>query len=154
MAVSSSIWVGALVGYTASRMMDHATTWFYQRQSEASRQREDEIAPGGTLVQLGKQLGDVAGRELDDTAAGRLGLAVHRTFGMGYGMAAWALARRGLHPMAAGMAVGAAAWVLVDEGTSLPLFTAYPLESHLRGVVGHGAYGLAAGALLTVVMRD
>jgi hypothetical protein len=41
--------------------------------------------------------------------------------------------------------------VLVDEGTALPLLRAYPLESHARGVVGHGTLGLAIGVLLALV---
>jgi len=49
--------------------------------------------------------------------------------------------------------VGAAAWALVDEATALPTFTDYPVESHLRGVVGHGTFGLVAGALLSLVER-
>jgi hypothetical protein len=134
--------------------MDQATTLFYAIQTERSKQREEELAPGGTLVQLGKQLGSAAGRELSDEQAGRIGLAVHRTFGVGYGMAAAALAGRGTPPMKAGLTVGAAAWVLVDEGTALPTFTDYPVESHLRGVVGHGTLGLVLGALLALVSRD
>ncbi len=40
---------------------------------------------------------------------------------------------KGLAPfVAAGLAVGAAAWVLVDEGTTIILFRAYPLERHLQ----------------------
>jgi hypothetical protein len=148
---SPNIWVGALAGYAASRMMDHATTLFYARQTQASKDREHELAPGGTLVQLGKQLGGAVGRDLSDEAAGRVGLAVHRTFGMGYGMAAAALSARGMRPLAAGLTVGAAAWAIVDEGTALPMFSKYPVESHLRGVVGHGVYGLTAGLLLALV---
>ena len=143
--------VGALVGYAASRTMDAATTLFYARQTEGSKRREEELAPGGTLVQVGKQLGQAAGRDLSDAAAGRVGLALHRTMGMAYGVVAHALARRGMRPLAAGLTVGGAAWAIVDEGTALPTFTSYPVESHLRGVVGHGVFGLAAGALLELV---
>jgi hypothetical protein len=144
-------WVGALVGYTASRAMDQATTWFYERQSDGSKRREQELAPGGALVQVGKQLGRTLGRELDDDAAGRVGLAVHRTLGVGYGMVASALVARGKRPLAAGLMVGTAALIVVDEGMAITQFTEYPVESHLRGVVGHGAFGLAAGLLLTLV---
>jgi hypothetical protein len=149
----ANIWVGALVGYAASRTMDAATTSFYARQTEGSKLREEELAPGGTLVQVGKQLGQAAGRDLSDEAAGRVGLVVHRLMGMAYGMAANALARRGMRPLAAGVTVGSAAWAVVDEGTALPTFTSYPAESHMRGVVGHGVFGLAAGALLELIHR-
>ena len=147
------MWVGALVGYTASRTMDAATTLFYARQTDASKRREEELAPGGTLVQFGKQVGAALGRDLSDAQAARVGLTAHRTFGVTYGIIANALARRGRRPMHAGLAVGSAAWLVVDEGTALPTFTSYPVESHLRGVVGHGAFGLAAGALLSLVHR-
>ncbi|MGY1734953.1 hypothetical protein [Geodermatophilus sp. SYSU D00684] len=150
----SSLWTGALAGYAASRTMDAATGWFHGRQSVESRRREEEIAPGGALVQLGKQLGAVAGRDLDDAAAGRVGLAVHRTLGVTYGVLAATLVRRGWSPLAAGPAVGAAALLLVDEGTALPTMTAYPLVSHARGVVGHSTVGLVIGLLLWLTGRS
>jgi hypothetical protein len=115
--------VGALVGYVASRAMDAATRWYHPLQSDESRRREQEIAPGGTLVQVGRQLGGSVGRELDDAAAGRVGLALHRTFGACYGIAAVALVRSGRRPLAASLAVAAAAFVLVDEGTSISQVT-------------------------------
>jgi len=148
-----NIMVGGLVGYVASRTMDQATTWFYGIQTDASKQREEELAPGGTLVQFGKQVGAALGRDLSAEAAGRVGLAAHRTLGVGYGMAAAALVRRGVPPLKAGLTVGAAAWAIVDEGTALPTFTDYPVESHLRGVVGHATLGLAIGVLLSLVER-
>lgn len=151
---AGNIVVGGLVGYVASRTMDVATGRFYERQSDASKAREQEIAPGGTLVQLGRQIGSTTGRELDDEAAGRAGLRAHRTLGVVYGMIAAVLVRRGVAPLRAGLMVGAGAFVVVDEGTALPAFTEYPLESHLRGVVGHGTLGLVIGMLLSLVDDD
>jgi hypothetical protein len=144
---------GALAGYVASRTMDAATTWFYGTQSAESKKREDEIAPGGALVQVGKQLGRVAGRDLDDEQAGRVGLVVHRTLGVAYGIAATRLVRRGMPPFASGVAVGTAAFVLVDEGMAITQFFQYPAESHLRGVVGHVTLGAAIGTLLSLLAR-
>ena len=142
---------GALVGYVASRIMDVATTAFYARQDDASKQREQELAPGGTLLLLGRQLATAVGRDVDDATAAKLGVAVHRSFGVGYGVIAAALVRRGWSPWTAGLAVGTGAFLVVDEGTALPQLTAYPLVSHLRGVVGHATFGLTAGALLRLV---
>ena len=150
-AGDGNIWVGALVGYVASRTMDAATTRFYALQSEESKRREEELAPGGTLVQFGKQLGTAVGRDLSQEDAARVGLAAHRTLGVTYGIVANSLARRGRRPLFAGLAVGSAAWMVVDEGTALPTFTSYPVASHVRGVVGHGTFGLAAGALLSLI---
>ena len=143
--------VGALVGYVASRTMDQATTWFYAQQSDESKRREEEIAPGGTLLQFGKQVGEALGRDLGDEEAGRVGLALHRTLGVTYGIITAALVGRGMRPMAAGLAVGTGALVLVDEGTAISDFAAYPVESHMRGVVGHATLGLVAGALMSLI---
>jgi hypothetical protein len=148
MALRGHLWVGALAGYTASRTMDAATNRYYAKQSAASQSREQEIAPGGSLVQLGRQLGQATGRDLDDGAAGRAGLAVHRTLGTTYGIIAAALVDHGMAPMKAGVLVGTAAFLLVDEGTAIPTATDYPLVSHGRGVVGHGTFGLVCGFLL------
>jgi hypothetical protein len=145
---------GALVGYAASRTMDVATTAFHARQDEASKRREQELAPGGVLLQLGRQLGAAVGRDLDDETAGRVGFAIHRTFGIAYGILTTALVRRGWSPWTAACGVAAAAFVVVDEGTALPQLTAYPLASHLRGVVGHATLGATTGALLSLLDRD
>ena len=105
-------------------------------------------------MQLGKQLGQVAGRDLSNDSAQRVGVALHRTLGMSYGMAASLLVGRGVRPLWAGLVMGLAAFALVDEGTSISTFSDYPMESHMRGVVGHSTYGLAAGLLLSLVERS
>jgi hypothetical protein len=148
-----NVWVGALAGYAASRTMDAATSLFYAIQTDESKAREEELAPGGTLVQMGQQIGQALGRELAPAQAARVGVTVHRTFGVLYGMAAARLVRAGVQPRTAGLLVGGAAWAAIDEGTALPTFTDYPVQSHLRGVVGHGTVGLVIGTLLSLVER-
>jgi hypothetical protein len=149
--------IGAGIGYCSSRAMDQATGWYLERQSEASRRREEEVAPGGAPVLVGKKLAGLGGREVTDEQAARIGLFVHRFLGMTYGMAATALARKSVPPLRAGVATGVAAFVAVDEGVLSAFFTpppwAYPVESHLRGVVGHLAYGTVSGAMLSAARR-
>lgn len=153
MARRANLVTGAVVGYVASRVMDVATSTYYPRQSEASRQRETEIAPHGTLVELGQTLGGALGRDLPPEQAGRVGLAAHRTLGTAYGVIASVLINRGVPPTLAGPTVGLAAWLVVDEGLSLPTFTQYMRESHIRGLIGHSTWGLTAGALLSLTSR-
>ena len=145
---------GALVGYVAGRTMDVATTAFQARQSEASRRREQALSPGGVLRQLGRQVGAAVGRDLGDAAAERVGFAIHRSAGVAYGILTAALVERGRSPWTAGFGVAGAAFVVVDEGSALPQLTAYPLASHLRGVVGHATLGATTGALLSLLDRD
>lgn len=82
-----------------------------------------------------------------------MGVAVHRTLGVNYGIAASAMVKAGEHPMVAGLAVGAAALVLVDEGTAINLFLAYPLARHLGGVLGQATFGLATSAMLSLIAQ-
>ena len=155
--MSRTVWdiaMGAAIGYCSSRAMDQATGWYLKRQSAASRRREEELAPGGAATLIGKKLASMVGRDVTDDEAARIGLFLHRSLGIGYGMMAAALARAGIRPIRAGVMAGAAAFLLVDEGANAAFFTpppqAYPVESHLRGVVGHLAYGLVVGAMLYV----
>lgn len=144
--------VGALAGYAGSRAMDRATTWYWNRMSDASRTREHDANPDGTPLVVGRRVAGLLGRGDGTAAAYTAAGQVHRALGMSYGIAASGLVRRGLPPVAAGIATGSAAFVLVDElamSTLLPPPWAYPLDSHLRGLVGHLTLGVTAGLVLT-----
>ena len=68
-----------------------------------------------------------------------------------------ALARRGVAPVTAGVASGVGGFLVVDELANSLFFTpppqAYPVESHLRGVVGHLTFGAVTGVLLALARR-
>lgn len=149
--------VGAAAGYVAGQVMDKATTWFYERQSDASKEREQELLPEGAPLAAARRLAGLIGAEPTDDQAMAIAQAMHRSLGQGYGVAAAALTRRGTPPLAAGVASGMAGFLLVDELANSLFFTpppqAYPVESHLRGVVGHLTLGLVAGAILAVARR-
>lgn len=144
---------GGLVGYVASRVMDTTTGPYYASQSDQSKRREEEIAPGGTLVAIGHQIGDMLGRAWTDQQAGRVGLAGHRTLGVLYGMGGATLVRRGMSPWVAGPMVAVAAWVVIDEGTAIAQFFDYPTEAHIRGVIGHSTLGITLAMLLWATSR-
>jgi hypothetical protein len=149
--------VGAAAGYLAGQAMDRATTWFYGRQSDASQQRETELLPEGAPLAAARKLAGLVGAEPTDDQAGQLALAMHRSLGQLYGVVAAALTRRGVAPVTAGVATGVGGFLLVDELANAVFFTpppqAYPVESHLRGAVGHLTLGATLGALLAVARR-
>jgi hypothetical protein len=149
--------VGAAAGYLAGQAMDRATTWYYGRQSDASKQRENELLPEGAPMASVRKLAAAVGAEPKDDQAGKLALALHQCLGQLYGVVAAALARRGVAPLTAGLASGVGGFLLVDELVNSLFFTpppqAYPVESHLRGVVGHLTFGAATGVLLAVARR-
>jgi hypothetical protein len=111
--------------------------------------------PDGTALTLGRALARATGQEGDRVAYALAGRA-HRGLGMTYGAVAALLAARGVRSLTAGIATGAGAFVLVDElalSAVLPPPTAYPVASHVRGVVGHLVLGTTVGLLLTAARR-
>ncbi|HEY6590761.1 MAG TPA: hypothetical protein VI751_06965 [Actinomycetota bacterium] len=151
------LFIGGAAGYLAGRVMDQATTWFYTRQSDASKQREGELLPEGAPVASARKLAGLIGAEPTDEQAGTIAATLHQGLGQLYGVAAAALTRRGVPPVRAGLASGAAGFLLVDELANSLFFTpppqAYPVESHLRGLVGHLTFGATIGALLALARR-
>ena len=142
--------VGAAAGYAANRCMDLATSWFYEQQSDEAKAREEEVFPGGAIINGGRDVARMLGIEADDARAEQLGLRVHRGMAMAYGAVGGLLVGFGMRPMRAGLLIGALAFVIVDEAMNAvqlePSPTDFPIEAHLRGVVGHATYGAALGA--------
>ena len=153
MGSSGNLGVGALAGYAASRIMDQATTRFYASQSEESKRREEELAPGGTLVQLGKQLAAAVGRDLTDEEARPGRTARSPNDGCELRDDRFGAEQTGDPTSRCWTPGRALAFVVIDEGTAITTMTDYPMESHTRGVVGHGALGLAVGILLSLVEK-
>jgi len=149
--------VGAAAGSVAGQVMDKATTWFYARQSDASKRRESEVLPEGAPLASARKLAGLIGYEPTDAQAGTIASTMHRSLGQLYGIAAATLTSRGVPPVQAGLATGAAGLLLVDELANSLFFTpppwAYPAESHLRGAVGHLTFGATTGALLALARR-
>jgi hypothetical protein len=146
--------VGAAAGYLAGQVMDKATTWYYERQSDASKERENELLPEGAPMAAARRLAGLAGAEPTDEQAGRIAQAMHQSLGLLYGVAAAVLTRRGVPPLTAGVASGVGGFLIVDELANSLFFTpppqAYPPESHLRGLIGHLTFGAVTGALMAV----
>ena len=152
-----TLFVGAAAGYVAGQAMNQATTWFYGRQSDESKQREQEVLPEGAPVASARKLASWIGAEPTEDQTETLAQVVHQSLGQLYGVVAASLTRRGVNPVAAGLASGAGGFLLVDELANGLFFTpppqAYPAESHLRGVVGHLTLGATLGILLAVARR-
>jgi hypothetical protein len=151
------LFVGAAAGYLAGQAMDKATTWYYGRQSDASKEREQELLPEGAPIASARKLTSWLGIEPTEDQTGTIAETMHHSLGQLYGVVAASMTRRGTNPVAAGLASGAGGFLLVDELANSLFFTpppqAYPAESHLRGVVGHLTFGATLGVLLAVAKR-
>lgn len=144
---------GLVAGLGATVLMEYASQWMYERQSEASREREERLRQEMPTTVLVRKVARAAGRQLGDEPAEKLGMATHYAFGAGGGPVAVALTSAGMAPLRAGLAVGAAMETVADQAlnTALGLTPppqAFPAVTHLRAVGAHVAYGLALGLML------
>lgn len=142
--------VAATAGYVGTRVMEHVSMLLYQLESESARKREDEARPGPPYEIAARKMSRGIGIELSDGQAKKSAMALHYALGPSW-MPVYVLLRRrtDLHPLAAGLLAGGSMSLVVDE-TLTPLLgfsapnRAYPLQTHLRGVVAHLVFGVVA----------
>jgi len=148
--VASDVLVGAIGGAAATWAMTRATTWLYDRESSAARQREDNARGGETaFARAAGRLAGAADVTLDREQRARVGTALHWTTGIAAGIG-YALARRRWPPIAVGggLAFGFGFFMLMDEGVNTlfgftPPPRAFPWQAHARGAAGHAVFGVA-----------
>lgn len=150
---------GAIAGGVATWVMDMVTTGMQQSQSAEDADREVAARPGGrssvaNLVQLGADSVQV---ELDEVQRSAAEQAVHYGLGVVPG-AIYAVLRNRLPLVGAGRGAlfGTLNYLVNDEylGTKLGVSgppDAYPASTHLRGLVGHVALGVATDAGIDVL---
>lgn len=154
-SLTKEIVLGTGAAYAASKVMDRVTTAYMEQQSDSSKQREKELQEEPSYTKAAEKLGELRGIDMDEDRAQQLGERLHLGLGLSGGLAAGFLAARGMNPIGAGLLTGLGMWLFVDEGANAilgltPPATAYPRETHIRGLLGHLAYGGALGLLLAV----
>ncbi len=146
---------GALAGAAATWVMGQVTSHLYEHESREARQQEDD-ARGGKIAYgvAAEKAAEIVGQELTEEQRKQYGSAIHWGLGIGAGALYGALRHR--VPGAEwghGLLFGAAFWALVDEAgnTALGLTpgpTAFPWQTHARGLTGHLVFGVATDAAL------
>ena len=140
---------GAIAGAVATWVMDQVTTAMLERQPPDVTAREEAARPNGksAVGNLVDRLTAGLGLDLDEERKGRLASLVHYALGIVPG-ALYALLRRlPLVGAGRGLVYGILLWLVNDEylnarlGLSAPP-EAYPIETHLRGLVGHAVLGV------------
>jgi hypothetical protein len=150
---------GAIAGTVATWVMDVVTTRVQQSQSPADKRKEQAAWPNGqwavaNLVDLG---GRLTGVKVADRYRPAVESAIH--FGLGAVPGAlYAVARDRLPLVGAGRGLiyGLLLFALNDEflNTALGLAgppSAYPMSSHVRGLVGHVTLGVATDVGITIL---
>lgn len=151
---------GALAGAAATWVMGQATTYLYEHESEQARNAEDEARGGRTAYGVAaEKAAGAAGVELSDAQRQQAGMAIHWALGAGAG-ATYGLLRSRV-PAAgagAGLVFGAGFWLAMDEGANYALGltpgpTAFPWQTHARGLAGHLVFGVTADTALRLLDR-
>ncbi len=149
----ADVGIGLIGGYVGTKVMERASMTLYQWESEEARRQEDAVRPGPPYELAARKITGLLGFRLSDQQIQTVGTGLfHYGLGMSWGPVYTRLRRRtGLNPVAAGLGTGAAMSLIVDEGLTPVLgFSApnraYPLVTHLRGVLAHLVFGLGVAA--------
>jgi hypothetical protein len=142
---------GAIAGGLATWVMDQVTTGVMSQQSSDIGEREKAVQPNRqpSVENLVDRAADSLGVSLDAEQKGLASQVTHYALGAVPG-AAYAVMRDRLPIIGAGRGLlyGALVFAINDEylNTRLGLAAspdAYPTETHLRGLIGHLALGVA-----------
>ena len=158
--VGSDLIKGAIAGAVATFVMGKVTNYMYDREDPEAREVEDAARGGRSSYETAaEKAADAAGRSLDRTEREQAGNAIHWALGIGAG-AAYALFRRQVQGFGAtaGTAFGTAFWAFIDEGLVpalglTPGPTAFPWQTHARGLVGHLTFGTVTDGTLRLLDR-
>jgi uncharacterized membrane protein YagU involved in acid resistance len=151
---------GVVGGYVGTKVMNPVTTKLQELAPEEDRQREKAVSPGSPYEIGVRKAADLLGVTLSDEQLKAAASAMPYTVGITGGLLYVIFRRRlRLNPLLAGLMSGMALFVVVDEGLTPALGLsapdrAYPLSTHLRGFLGHLAYGAAVAATAEILMSD
>lgn len=145
--LSLDLLLGAFAGAAGTALMDQVTTLAYERQSKATREREDHARGGKTAyVAAAEKLGAPEAKQE------ALGNAIHWSLGIGAGALYGALRNRSRRMgLGSGLAYGVAFWIVMDEAMNTVLRLSpppqrFPWQTHARGLAGHVVLGGAIEA--------
>jgi uncharacterized membrane protein YagU involved in acid resistance len=149
---------GAIAGAAAVWLMDLVTSALLERQSPTVTKREEAARPNDqtALVNLVDRLEQHTGVELTKDQRESLVPVLHYALGVVPGAIYGVFRRVPVLGSVNGVAYGLALWALNDEylnsrlGLSAP-FSAYPLETHWRGLVGHVVLGITTETGISVL---
>jgi hypothetical protein len=158
MGLVGDIAKGAVAGAAATWVMDQVTTYMYEREDAATRRREDSARGDRSAYEIAaERAAGAAAIELSEPQRQTVGQAIHWSLGVG-AVVLYALLRRNVRgaDLGAGLGFGLAFWLVADE-VMVPALgltpgpTAFPWQTHARGLAGHAALGFTADTALSVL---
>jgi hypothetical protein len=156
--VVSGAAAGVIGGYVGTKVMNPVTTKLYELAPEEDKQREKAVSPGSPYKIGAQKAADALGVKLTDKQLGLAASLMPYTLGIGGGLLYVILRRRlRVNPLVASLTAAMTLFGVVDEGLTPTLGLSapnreYPLSTHLRGFVGHLAYGAAVAATAEILL--
>lgn len=151
---------GGAAGLAATWVMGYVTSYLYEHEDAAARRKEDSARDGSTAYGVAaRKTAGALGLDLRDEQVETVGSGIHWALGAGAGAAYGALRHRLPAARAGyGLAFGAVFWAVVDEGANAALRltpgpTAFPWQTHARGLTGHLVFGVATESILDAAGR-
>lgn len=151
--------IGLVAGYAATKVTERAQMALWKLTPKAIQETEREVRPGPPPMMAAKQTAKWLEIEPSQQQMAFMAQAFHYGLGLAWGPL-YGLLRRYSHmsPLGAGIVTGMSMSIIVDEALSPALgFTApsqdYPVTTHLRGLLGHLAFGLAVAATAEALHR-
>jgi hypothetical protein len=149
---------GIAAGVVATWIMNRVTTFMYEHEDKAARQREDAARGEKTAYDIAAdRAAGIIGKTLTDRRRAQWGQAIHWSLGIGAVIVYTAIRTQLESPdVRHGLLFGFIFWAVMDE-TATPLLQltpgpfAFPWQTHLRGLVGHLVFGAAAELTLTLL---
>lgn len=152
--------LGAAAGLAGTVVMDRVTTMLYERQNPLSRAQEERARGHRTADEMAaERAAALVGRALREDERKQLAQVLHRGLGAMAGAVYGGLRHRwGAGGIVYAMLFGTAIFLALDEGMNTatgltPPPSAFPWQTHARGLVGHWAFALATGALVATEHR-
>lgn len=146
---------GAAAGVVATWLMGRVTSFLYDRENWEARDREDRARDGRTSYETAAmKVARRFGRSLDEREQATLGNALHWMLGITAGAIYATMGAEGRHlSLSRGLKFGTGFWLFMDETVTpalglTPGPRAFPWQTHVRGLAGHAAYGLAVESAL------
>jgi len=157
-SITADLIKGAIAGAVATLVLDQVTSFMYERESSRARQAEDRARQGRTAYEnAAEKIATMFGARIDAKQRKRLGGIIHWALGISAGAGYAVYGRRvpGLRRFAGG-GFGTTFWATVDEGLVsvlglTPPPSEFPLQTHLRGLAGHLAFGIVTDRTLGVL---
>lgn len=144
--------IGLAAGCIATAVTDLAQPPLARATPEREKEREPDTPEGGSAMSAAQKTVDLAGMDCGKRDLRYLKTAIHYGLGASWGVLYVFLRRNsGMSALGAGVTNGTALSLVIDEMLNpalniTPQARAYPMSSHLRGLVAHLIFGAAVAA--------